>query len=557
MENPFQNVFQNPFRKSFFSSTSATIGSYAANGFNPDMVLAFDKFGGFFYAVGNTNFATMTEFTRSTTATFTDSSAALATAAINEARVAHYLAAAGGGFSLAGMLDEDGATNLIFHSRDFQDALWGVGGGGSPTKSLVDGKTRITWTSGVGNLTQTSIASGGSVNGRGFTQSFRAKVISLGGSAVTDFQVRISDGTQSEVNDASITLIDDGAYHTYTSSHTFSVSVESDLFAYFRHTGSGSPVIEFDAAQTEEALVPSSYITTTGSTVARASDALIIPAAVMAKAMADKAGATELSTDVGFDAPGDWAIGTGWDVSGSAATFVAGSSGNLTQASSIPTIIGTHILLDYEVISSDEGAVFTARLGENASSQVIPNTVGPHLALVEVTGTDGNMRIRGNTPLNISLSRFSWREVTMPAAISIAVDGFMTYADINDIDTLRLINYEVDSNERIRHIVSTSGAATGQVFFQHRVGGVQVASAAVATDKSPGVNVPISYAARHTGSETRGASSGVLASLVNPTSLTDVVTADFEIATIGNFVISTVRIWFVDIEDDGLVEATS
>ena len=145
----------------------------------------------------------------------------------------------------------------------------------------------------------------------------------------------------------------------------------------------------------------------------------------------------------------------------------------------------------------------------------------------------------------------------MPAAISIAVKGRMTYADENAFASMVHIGWQV-GDDRIKFELSTNGVATGQMFFVQKIGGVQVVSSTSGTDKSPGNNVPYSYATRFTASELRGSSDGTLASgPIAVTDMPDLTTADFEIATVGNFVVEQVLIWFDDIGDTGITEASA
>ena len=144
----------------------------------------------------------------------------------------------------------------------------------------------------------------------------------------------------------------------------------------------------------------------------------------------------------------------------------------------------------------------------------------------------------------------------MPAAISIAIAGYMTYADEGTFGTNRAVEWAVDGSNRIRQSLSTSGADVGKMFFAQSSGGVQDTVNTVAAAYTPGVNVPFSIASYHTATAINGAHEGTLLTAnVTPTALADLVAADFEIAQLGNFIIEGVRIWFTDIGDAGIQEA--
>lgn len=105
--------------------SGAAIGDYTANGFVPDMAIV--PRDAFYYSAGASSFDAITggTFARASDGTFTDNTGTQQTAGPNVARVSHYLSDGSGGFSKAGMLVEDASSNILLHSDDFGNTVWG------------------------------------------------------------------------------------------------------------------------------------------------------------------------------------------------------------------------------------------------------------------------------------------------------------------------------------------------------------------------------------------------------------------------------------------------
>ena len=145
----------------------------------------------------------------------------------------------------------------------------------------------------------------------------------------------------------------------------------------------------------------------------------------------------------------------------------------------------------------------------------------------------------------------------MPAAISVAVKGRMTYADEGLNPQSRFINWEAGGGSFIRTDLLTLTTRIGLVSFTQREGAQDNVESSI-TAYSPGNNVPFSIASRHGATFINGAHEGVLLTAnLTPTALADLVTADFQVSTVGNFIIEQVLIWFVDIGDAGITEASA
>ncbi len=557
----------------FSTGINTPINKYAAGGINPDMALVpRDNF--YWTSAAQSTFAGITggTFLRSTTATFTAAGGLLDTAAIDEARVNHHLFD-GTSFVRAGMLVEEAATNLALRSEDFANATWqklGV----SVTSNVADGPGGANTMS---RMTATNSGSGGvglsQVNVTSFgvqtTVSFVVRTdghrfvgftgFGNGGAGVAFDLQTMTAQVNTAWDDAGIVNLGNNLALVWG---VVTPALDGQVFFFMFNDIDGDRThtigdfVDIDMFQSEAANIPggSSYIPTTGSTVARAADDLRIPAAVMAKAMADKAGAAELVTNGDFDTSA-----TGWSPVNSTLSVVSGrlrvtnTAGFGSARQSFATVVGRTYLIGFEKFDGTAPSLF--RIVDGASIN-LPTSPVLHTAtttLIEIQMYADN----GSVGVYAEYDNISVREVTMPAAISIAVKGRMTYADEGLNPQSVLSNWEVDASNRIVQRLRTDGGNEGFMQFLQQDSGTLDAVGSAANAYSPGNNVPFSIASRHGATFINGAHEGTLLTAdLTPTALADLVTADFEIATVGNFVIEEVLIWFDDIGDTGITEAS-
>jgi hypothetical protein len=174
----------------------------------------------------------------------------------------------------------------------------------------------------------------------------------------------------------------------------------------------GETVIAY-AAQLEVAPTPSSYIPTSGSTVTRAADALTIPAANLPWPEPVVIG-PELVTNGTFDTDSDWTKGTGWTISGNAASKVTGVSSGLNQAISLTA--GNVYSISYD-LNRVAGSVRADFIGGTASQSVLRNSSGSYTEiLVANTGNDTLSMVATST-FEGSVDNISVREIN-PLAVS-------------------------------------------------------------------------------------------------------------------------------------------
>lgn len=145
---------------------------------------------------------------------------------------------------------------------------------------------------------------------------------------------------------------------------------------------------------------------------------------------------------------------------------------------------------------------------------------------------------------------------TMPAAVSAAMDTFITYADLDTADQLTLYDHRVDANNRMTVTVSTDGANTGLFTFT-MVNGGSSASVSAPVEISPGTNIAASVAWYADAAGINIAVNGTAATEVaTAIGVPDLIAADADIATDFNGNIPLQRIWAENVGDDNLAALT-
>lgn len=128
-------------------------------------------------------------------------------------------------------------------------------------------------------------------------------------------------------------------------------------------------------------------------------------------------------------------------------------------------------------------------------------------------------------------------------AMTIAMEGEMTYADTNQFAEVYFWRWLADANNQIYANLRTNQSVDGgRLNFWQVVSGV--GDSATSSDiYTPGINVPFNIASRNTSSDINGAVDGTaLTANTTPTALPDLSAADFEIAYTGVVNIKSLRI---------------
>lgn len=159
--------------------------------------------------------------------------------------------------------------------------------------------------------------------------------------------------------------------------------------------------------------------------------------------------------------------------------------------------------------------------------------------------------------LYADFDNISVREID-PLAVSIQMQGRMTYADTDTGITVHFFEWQRNSGNEIYWTISDFSTRTGKPFFLQWNAGVSDDVSGSDTAYSPGVNVPFNLAARHGSTFINGAVDGTaLTANTTPTALTDLSATNLQLAFDYMGCIRILRMWNVDLGDAGLEEATT
>jgi hypothetical protein len=192
--------------------------------------------------------------------------------------------------------------------------------------------------------------------------------------------------------------------------------------------------------------------------------------------------------------------------------------------------------------------------------------------IVTVTGTVTNAQLEaGSTPssyiptsgatatraaetLTVPAANLPWN----PLAVSIQMDGRVTYADEGVASVLTFATWELNASNRIFIDLDTDGASTGEVNFNQTALGGFDRVVGPETTYSPGILVLFNIASRHGSTFVNGAVDGVaLTANTTPVALPDLSATDLSLGYDFMGTIKTFRIWAADLGDTGIAEASA
>jgi hypothetical protein len=168
--------------------------------------------------------------------------------------------------------------------------------------------------------------------------------------------------------------------------------------------------------------------------------------------------------------------------------------------------------------------------------------------------TAGSAVTRAADVLTVPAANLPWN----PLAVSIQMDGRVTYADEDTFYNAQFVEWEKDSSNKIEHVLSTLTTRTGQLVFSQLENSVSDTVSSATNLYSPDILVPYNIAARHGSTFVNGAIDGTaLTANTTPVALPDLSATNLQLGFDYNGTIRTFRMWGQDITDAGLVEATS
>ena len=551
---------------------------YGANGLAPNFLSDFAA-GEYYTDTILSTFDDSLTHTRASTATYVDATGTLQTAAINQPRLGHHVWN-GSAWVNEGLLHESEArTNISSQSEDFSSATWLLTRASLSADSVAAPNGEVT----AGSLIEdaTASASHGAMrqaitysaatytfscfakkNTRNFIRMFIDNSLnsaSVNINAYFDLDSGVV-GTQVNTTTAKIESYSNGWYRcsiTFTAVAGSSTGAQVYLATadnVATYDGDGSSSVYVWGAQVELGPTPSSYIPTSGSTVTRAADVLTVPAANLPYPTPTVIG-PELVTNGTFDTDTDWTKGSQWTITGGKAvsTPSAATGDNLIIRQDNNLVeTGKVYAVTYTVSDRTAGAVAMFVRG---SSPAVYHSTNDTFTRYVVAGSGGrDLEFLANQTFDGSIDNISVREIN-PLAVSIQMDGRVTYADRNLSDEATFYRWQVDFNDRITAQLH-SGVGTGAAFFIQVDGGVfdSVISGSV---YAPDTLVSYNISSRHGSTFINGAVDGVsLTADTTPVALPDLSATDLRLGFGYNGTIRTFRMWGQDITDAGLVEAT-
>lgn len=167
--------------------------------------------------------------------------------------------------------------------------------------------------------------------------------------------------------------------------------------------------------------------------------------------------------------------------------------------------------------------------------------------------TSGSTVTRAADVMTIPAANLPWN----PLAVSIQMEGRVTYADTGSYEEFIFNEWYRDSNNKISFRVDTFGVVTGSLIVRYRVSGSDTYPN-IANEFSPDVGIPYNVAYRATSTSVQLASGGTTSGVKSVTGLPDIENGTLYLGHSRYMgTIRTFRIWADDIGDAGLVEATT
>jgi hypothetical protein len=481
------------------------------------------------------------------------------------------------------LVESEARTNLLPNSNFDEDTSWtGVGIVGAAASGVTspDGATsniELLTSNGTGNARYFDLLTLTAVNYTfsGFFKAATHDIIALTLSVVADFTDRyvwfdLTAGTKGTVGadilGSGIEDYGNGWYRCWI----MNAATAEPYYARVHILDSDGVTTSTDGdsvyaygAQLEAGSTPSSYIPTSGATVTRPADTLTVPSANLPWPSPVVIG-EELVTNGTFDTDL-----TGWTINGAGASAaVVGGVAVVTRGSNVSGITQQYV--------TEVGKVYkaTATIGLGTASFVSFRSgisvwtstdyinvfgAGTYEFYFVATSTSAWITVYGGTVLGetFTADNISVREIN-PLAVSIQMDGRMTYADTSSLPEVELVRWLLDGSNNIRTYLTTSSTLTGRLDFVQENANVTDSVSTSDSYFSPGVNVSYNIASRHGSTFINGAVDGTaLTANTTPTALPDLSATDLQLAFDYMGTIRTFRVWADDLGDENIEIASA
>lgn len=485
------------------------------------------------------------------------------------------------------LAESEARTNLITYSQDFSNAAWvktavsvaldATGPDGVSTSAATvtaDGTSAqhyITETTVVPPSVKTTIA----VYAKAGTANF-IHLLVTGQNIYAQFD--LSDGSLVNSSAGSGTLHDTAFEDIGNGWWRFSMTVTqtaggaADVRIYGLDTAqaaagpseTSSSTLLLYGAQLEAGSTPSSLIPTSGSSVTRAAETFTIPSANLPWPTPEYIG-SELVTNGTFDTDlTGWstnaAVSPTWDAGRLSQVYDGGPTG---PYQAFTTEVGKVYEATGTLVSSTAFSINTKlRVGSGtvpnaglADSEVISANNTTVSVVFVATGTTSYVYLRNDSSATTVWDNISVREIN-PLALTIAMDGRMTYADEGSFVGAQLYRWLLDGDNFLDFIVR-SDAALGNTLLRQEADNVRDEVPSTVAVYLPDVLAPFNIAGRHGTTFLNSADDGTARSAnTTPTALPDLSASDLDLARDFMGTIQTFSIWDKDLGDEGLVDAT-
>jgi hypothetical protein len=191
---------------------------------------------------------------------------------------------------------------------------------------------------------------------------------------------------------------------------------------------------------------------------------------------------------------------------------------------SFSTVVGNVYRVTVNVANSAVAYGIGPTQGSGAIASALLQVGDNSIVFVATSNTTWFRFFKSGAALSV-MSNISVREIN-PLALSIQMDGRMTYADEGNFGTVVPFRRLADSNNSIEVSIDTASAETGEINAKIRYLGTQFTNNFVGNEYQPDVLVPINISGRFGSNFVNSAKDGIAdTAITTPTGLPDLSTS--------------------------------